>query len=121
MLQGQSRLTGQTRAESVTPAAMRPTIPIGVIDASKLPSVRGKAIPSGKLGTPVRVDEGRGDGSGNDNQSPAVSRRINDAGQRFGQGDAGCQHPSDVLGRGLAVRCQSTNGGGGGNGADQPC
>jgi hypothetical protein len=55
MLQGQSRLTGQTRAESVTPAAMRPTIPIGVIDASKLPSVRGKAIPSGKLGTPVRA------------------------------------------------------------------
>jgi hypothetical protein len=42
-----------------------------VIDASKLPSILGKALPVGKLGTPVRVDEGRGDGSGNDNQSPA--------------------------------------------------
>jgi hypothetical protein len=71
MLQGQSRLTGQTRAGSVTPAVVPPTIPIGVIDASKLPSILGKALPVGKLGTPVRVDEGRGDGSGNDNQSPA--------------------------------------------------
>ena len=66
-----SRLTGQTRAESVTPAAVPPTIPISVINAIKLPSVLGKSIPAGKLGTPVRVDEGRGDGSGNDNQSPA--------------------------------------------------
>ena len=77
-LQAQSRSTGQTRTKSDTAAAVRPAMPIAVIDASKLPSVLSKTKTSAKLGAPVRIDQGRGggsgskgNGSGNDNQSPA--------------------------------------------------